>query len=187
MTENNSSNYAGFGIRFLASFIDTLIFSIALSPILAMFFEVKEYTQAEAEYIIKTQGIIGLVDPNQLMVQQLILLILTTFLWIKYSGTPGKRILKIKVVDATTGKPLTVLQSVVRYFAYFVAAFPMFVGFFWIFIDKKNQGWHDKIANTVVIKDNVIMNSVKSQENEDSVITHNSQRGGSKDDDTFTA
>ncbi|EGR2505898.1 RDD family protein, partial [Vibrio cholerae] len=27
-----------------------------------------------------------------------------------------------------------------------------FIGFFWIFFNKKNQGWHDKIAKTIVIK-----------------------------------
>jgi uncharacterized RDD family membrane protein YckC len=26
-----------------------------------------------------------------------------------------------------------------------------FLGFLWIFVDRRRQGWHDKIANTYVI------------------------------------
>jgi uncharacterized RDD family membrane protein YckC len=29
---------------------------------------------------------------------------------------------------------------------------PLFLGFFWIAIDMRKQGWHDKLANTVVVR-----------------------------------
>jgi uncharacterized RDD family membrane protein YckC len=28
---------------------------------------------------------------------------------------------------------------------------PLFLGFFWILIDDRRQGWHDKIAGTCVV------------------------------------
>jgi len=40
-----------------------------------------------------------------------------------------------------------------RYFAYLVSIIPIFLGFLWIAVDKRKQGWHDKLAGTVVIYD----------------------------------
>jgi uncharacterized RDD family membrane protein YckC len=30
--------------------------------------------------------------------------------------------------------------------------FPMCLGFLWIAFDKRKQGWHDKLAGTVVVR-----------------------------------
>lgn len=56
-----------------------------------------------------------------------------------------------KIVNATTGQPISLLQAIIRYFAYLVSALPLGLGFLWMIWDKKKQGWHDKIANTVVV------------------------------------
>jgi uncharacterized RDD family membrane protein YckC len=42
---------------------------------------------------------------------------------------------------------------VVRLACYFVSAAVLYLGFFWIAIDRRKQGWHDKIAGTVVIEE----------------------------------
>jgi len=39
-----------------------------------------------------------------------------------------------------------------RYLGYYVSTIVLFLGFFWVAWDKKKQGWHDKMARTVVIK-----------------------------------
>jgi uncharacterized RDD family membrane protein YckC len=39
-----------------------------------------------------------------------------------------------------------------RFFAYFVSIFPACLGFLWIAFDRRKQGWHDKIAGTVVVR-----------------------------------
>jgi uncharacterized RDD family membrane protein YckC len=57
-----------------------------------------------------------------------------------------------RVVDARTGNTLTVGQSIGRYLAYFVAMLPMFLGIIWVAFDPRKQGWHDKLAGTVVIR-----------------------------------
>ncbi|WP_229381041.1 RDD family protein [Shewanella psychropiezotolerans] len=78
--------------------------------------------------------------------------IATIFFWLKYLGTPGKMITKLKVVDAETGNKLTVIQALGRYFGYILAALPCFIGLIWIGVDERKQGWHDKLAKTVVIR-----------------------------------
>jgi uncharacterized RDD family membrane protein YckC len=30
---------------------------------------------------------------------------------------------------------------------------PLFLGFIWVAFDARKQGWHDKLAGTLVIKD----------------------------------
>jgi len=39
-----------------------------------------------------------------------------------------------------------------RYFAYYISILPFMLGFVWVAIDSKKQGWHDKMAGTLVVK-----------------------------------
>ena len=70
----------------------------------------------------------------------------------------------MKVVDERTGLTPGVGQSIVRYVAYFASIIPFFLGFLWIAVDKKKQGWHDKIAKTVVIKNKPAMLAETNQQ-----------------------
>lgn len=72
--------------------------------------------------------------------------------WVHKSATPGKLAMSARVVDADTGMPLSVQQSVIRYLGYFVSLIPFAVGFLWVAFDRRKQGWHDKLANSVVIR-----------------------------------
>ena len=61
-------------------------------------------------------------------------------------------LISARIVDANTfGTPSTG-KLVGRYFAYIVSCIFM-LGFIWIAFDKRKQGWHDKLAGTVVIQD----------------------------------
>lgn len=71
--------------------------------------------------------------------------------WMIYSTSPGKILMRMTIRDATTGAPMTLRQSVIRFLGYFVSALPLTFGFFWVMFDKKKRGWHDYIANTVVL------------------------------------
>ena len=55
-----------------------------------------------------------------------------------------------QVVDAKTGNPISYLQAFIRYVGYYVSILSFGLGFLWVIWDKKNQGFHDKIAGTVV-------------------------------------
>lgn len=77
----------------------------------------------------------------------------TVWFWLKYLATPGKMATKLKVVDAISGEKMSVRQAIGHYFAYIPAMLPLGLGFIWVGIDKKKQGWHDKLAGTVVIRD----------------------------------
>jgi uncharacterized RDD family membrane protein YckC len=72
--------------------------------------------------------------------------------WISKQATPGKMAVSARIVDATSGNPPSGGQCVGRYFAYFVSMFPLGLGLIWVAFDKRKQGWHDKLAGTVVVR-----------------------------------
>jgi uncharacterized RDD family membrane protein YckC len=39
-----------------------------------------------------------------------------------------------------------------RYVGYIISTIPLCLGFLWVGFDSKKQGWHDKIAGTVVVR-----------------------------------
>jgi len=59
-----------------------------------------------------------------------------------------------KIVDATTGEKPSLGQWVIRYIGYFPASIIFFLGLMWVGWDKRKQGWHDKMAGTVVVYEN---------------------------------
>ena len=72
--------------------------------------------------------------------------------WLYKQATPGKMVLSARVVDAKTGDALTLKQSIGRYLSYFVSIIPLGLGLLWVAFDPRKQGWHDKLAGTVVIR-----------------------------------
>lgn len=69
--------------------------------------------------------------------------------WALIGQTPGKMLLGVRVVR-TDGRPLTLKVAIVRYLGYFLSVF-LLLGFAWVLVDNRRQGWHDKLARTVVI------------------------------------
>lgn len=67
-------------------------------------------------------------------------------------ATPGKMAISARIVDAGTGGPPSTAQLVVRYLGYFVSTIPLCLGLLWVAFDPRKQGWHDKLARTVVVR-----------------------------------
>lgn len=140
MIENQE--YAGFWIRVAAALIDTVIFLLVFSiPLTALY---------GSEYWVSEQMLQGFWD---ILITYIIPIFITVWFWLKYLGTPGKMALRLRVVDAQTGQALTTPQAIGRYLGYYVSAFALMLGFIWVGIDKKKQGFHDKLAGTVVVRD----------------------------------
>lgn len=135
--------YAGFWLRVGASLIDTVVlFTVVFSIIFAL-------------------GMTGVVSVNAVgqkftvldIVVQILSVAFYVVCWMKYAGTPGKRLLKLKVLDAQTGNHLTAGQALLRYIGYIPSSLILCLGFIWVAFDSKKQGWHDKIAKTVVVRE----------------------------------
>jgi uncharacterized RDD family membrane protein YckC len=73
------------------------------------------------------------------------------FFWARNGQTPGMSMQHIKVVRDADGGPITSGQAILRFVGYWVSGAIFYLGYIWIFIDKRRRGWHDLIAGTVVI------------------------------------
>ena len=155
--------YAGFWIRFWANLIDAILLSIIFIPILNKFHEnffksnqntfsldITEVMLVWSFYGWQWDSFKPLLS-NFLSDWFAPLLVVVLF-WIFFSATPGKMLFNIKILDAKTGNKPNKLQFIIRYFGYFISTFFFMLGFIWVAFDKKKQGWHDKIASTVVIR-----------------------------------
>ncbi len=67
-----------------------------------------------------------------------------------WQGTPGKRLLKIKVTDIT-GQRITIKRSAIRFFSKIIST-QLLIGYIMILFTKQRQGLHDFIAKTLVQK-----------------------------------
>jgi uncharacterized RDD family membrane protein YckC len=65
-----------------------------------------------------------------------------------WQGTPGKRLMKIKVTDLE-GQQISFKKSAVRFFSKILSA-QLLIGYIMILITDKKQGLHDLIAETLV-------------------------------------
>ena len=72
-------------------------------------------------------------------------------MWAWKGTTVGGVVLKLKVVRLD-GQPITFQVALVRGLAGVFSVVVLFLGFLWIAWDKEKQGWHDKIAGTVVVR-----------------------------------
>jgi uncharacterized RDD family membrane protein YckC len=70
-------------------------------------------------------------------------------------GTIGKRLLNIRVTDML-GNRIAFGRSLGRNAAKIFSTIPLFFGYLYSFLNKKQQCWHDIAANTLVIKDRLI-------------------------------
>lgn len=71
--------------------------------------------------------------------------------WVWRGQTPGKWIMRLKITQFG-GSPITWGNALLRYAGYIISAIILFFGFFWILMDNRRQGIHDKIAETFVVR-----------------------------------
>jgi uncharacterized RDD family membrane protein YckC len=76
----------------------------------------------------------------------------TILFWGKWRGaTPGKKIVKIKIVDAKTFDDITNKQAITRLLGYIISTIPFLLGFFIITFRKDKRSFHDLLTETAVI------------------------------------
>ena len=133
--------YSSFWSRVGASIIDSIILVAPTQPILLLVYG-KEYWSSDA--IIH--------GPIDFVLTWILPAIYYITLWHLFQATLGKKALKQKVVDAETLQPASLGQLIGRYLGYIPSVLCLGLGLIWVAFDKKKQGWHDKLAGTLVIE-----------------------------------
>lgn len=140
---NEEYEYAGFWIRVGALLIDTILVLMVTLPLTIMIY---------GNAVWESENMFLFLGPADFLINYTLPFVATILFWLYKSATPGKMALKIKIVNASDGSKLSVGQAIGRYFAYIPATLLFGIGIFWVAFDKRKQGWHDKLAKTVVIK-----------------------------------
>ena len=65
--------------------------------------------------------------------------------------TPGKMLLGIRVIPAS-GEKMTFGAAFLRWVGALVSGLVLSLGYLWVAFDGRKQGWHDKIAATLVVR-----------------------------------
>lgn len=146
--------YAGFWVRVWASVIDSVLICLITVPVLISLYGPQYFGSQE---FVK--------GPMDFLVSYVLPAIAVIAFWVYKSATPGKMAISAQIVDAQTGGRPSNGQFVGRYFAYFVSIIPLCLGLLWVAFDKRKQGWHDKLAGTVVVRrrSSVVEQAVFSQ------------------------
>jgi uncharacterized RDD family membrane protein YckC len=88
-----------------------------------------------------------------LAIGQCIPILVTGVVWAVWGTSPGKRALRLRIVDADTGRRMTAGQAGLRTLGYLLNFATCGAGFLWVLFNQRKQALHDRIANTVVIDD----------------------------------
>ena len=139
--DTDELEYVGFWPRVGAAMIDSLLVIVICAPIATLIYG-REYWSSD-RFI---QG------PADFVINWVLPAIAVVVFWVYRQATPGKIAISARIVDATTGSPPSTRQLVGRYLGYYVSILPLMAGIVWVAFDPRKQGWHDKLAGTVVVR-----------------------------------
>lgn len=134
--------YMGFWPRVAATLVDWVLMALVTAPPLLLIYGPGYYSLGTMEAGL-WDVMISIVLPAALVIE----------FWRRKQATPGKMLFRSRVVCAETHTKPTVQQLVIRYLGYVPCILSLGLGLIWVAFDGRKQGWHDKMANTVVLQD----------------------------------
>jgi len=138
----STSTYTGFWKRVLATIIDGILFCLVNFPLLIGIYGWSYFDSEVTGFVA---------GPADFIISWIVPIFIIIAFWEWKQATPGKMVIRAKIVDAITGEKPTMKQWILRYVGYFVSAIPLGLGYVWVAFDKRKQGWHDKMAGTIVV------------------------------------
>jgi len=142
ITDASALEFAGFWRRLAAFIID-----LATGTIISMIFYPLLHFIRQADYGV---ALISTSFYSNTIIGLIIMAYFAGF-WARRGQTPGKMLMNIKVIR-TSGNNLSLGYALLRCLGYVISISALGFGFLWIAYDGRKQGWHDKIADTYVIK-----------------------------------
>jgi uncharacterized RDD family membrane protein YckC len=142
--------FAGFWRRLGAYVIDTFILAGVFSflePVYSSGFQVIWNFSFVDDAGLWVKHLMNLESPAAIILSGLYFVAF----WVTRGQTLGMMVAGVKVIRLD-GTGVDTGRAIVRYFGYIISIIPLFLGFIWIAIDAHKQGWHDKMAETYVVK-----------------------------------
>ena len=145
--------YAPHDARLVAYILDGIIISIAVTvPLIIGFILLGSGTTIQGNEVTSISAGSGLGFSLMVILATAIGLLYFPFFWARGGQTLGMKPFGLRVVRDRDGGRIGWGTALLRLVGLWVAAAVLYIGFIWIFIDKRRRGWQDLIARTVVIK-----------------------------------
>jgi uncharacterized RDD family membrane protein YckC len=150
-----AGHYAGFVSRLAAFMIDLTLLLIALTLATSFFNALVGLFNLDA-LLGRFMGAAGFTGTIMAAIAGLSgILLVSAYIVIGWSingQTVGNLLLGIRVVGHEGGR-VSFSRAVLRLLGAYISGFLLFIGFLWALFDGRRQGWHDKLAGTVVVYD----------------------------------
>ena len=135
--------YAGFWVRFVAFILDAIVLAVLTSAFAPLIGGGSMVTVENGVYMFDySANAIGL----------LINLVYFVGFWTWRGQSPGMIPFNMRIVLAADGGKVDVVRALLRYVGLIISIAILFLGVIWVAFDRRKQGWHDKIAGTVVVR-----------------------------------
>jgi uncharacterized RDD family membrane protein YckC len=163
----NEVRYAGFWIRFVASFLDTLFLALPVAIVIYFLSDGNwfDFSQYQQNIKMAMSGNINALnnlpktDKTWEIINLIVTITVTMIFWRRFKGaTPGKKFVHVKIVDAKTFEDINNTQAVTRSFGYIVSTLAFLIGFIMVGFRKDKRGLHDLLAGTAVVYDEDSLN-----------------------------
>lgn len=145
--------YAGFWSRFLGFVTDVFMIGMPISLLLMVLFGYDNTMKSADGLDVLMQNEAALTnapDPTSSILQIVLSMTVYVIFWRMKGQTPGKKIARIKVVDANTFERASWLRLIIRFIGYLFSAITL-IGFFIGLFRKDKRALHDLISHTAVI------------------------------------
>ena len=148
--------FAGFTSRLVAMIMDTVILVLAYVGLTWFIAVSVKILPIGRVFGFSLSALLGQEGSGQLVSTGTVIAVFTlstivyyVFFWTITGQTLGMILMGLRVVTIE-GRRLTAWRAIIRFIGYIIAALPFCLGFAWILVDNRRQGWHDKIAGTYV-------------------------------------
>ena len=137
--------YGGFWVRFIAIFLDGIVIGVITSA-LAVF------ALGGEMMVTRTEAGVLTINYTANAFGALVGLLYFVGFWGWRGQTPGMIPFNMRIVMADDGGKPDWVRMLLRYVGLLISIAVIFLGVIWAGFDRRKQGWHDKIAGTVVVR-----------------------------------
>jgi uncharacterized RDD family membrane protein YckC len=137
--------YGGFWVRFVAIILDGIVLGVITSALSVFALGGQMFTTSTAAGVVSinyTYNALG----------ALIGLVYFVGFWGWRGQTPGMIPFNMRIVMADDGSKPDWVRMLLRYVGLIIGIVIFFLGVIWAGFDRRKQGWHDKMAGTVVVR-----------------------------------
>ena len=135
--------YGGFWVRVVALILDVIVLFVLTTALSSL---------AGSGSVVTNAGGAIAVDYTSSSIGLLVGLAYFVGFWAWRGQTPGMIPFNLQIVMADDGTKVDVVRCLLRYVGLLISFAVLLLGVIWVAFDRRKQGWHDKMASTVVVR-----------------------------------